>query len=76
MMLAYNVKLTDEETDGIASWLLVRTLDQAQRLARAMNDACIGLVDVTDCETIEYLCSAQQETDTEEYIASVLKRKN
>ena len=75
-MLAYNVKLTDEESDGIASHLLVRTLDQAQRLSRAMNDAQIGLVEVIDQETLDYLNSPEQETDTEEYIASVLKRKN
>ncbi len=75
-MLAYNVKLSDAESDGVASHLLVRTLDQAQRLSRAMNDALIGMVEVIDRDTLDYLNSAQQETDTEEYIESVLKRKN
>lgn len=76
-MLAYNVKLTDEETGApITSYMLVRTLDQAQRLSRAMNDALIGLVEVIDRDTLDYLNSPEQQTDTDEYIESVLKRKN
>lgn len=75
-MLAYNVKLSGEECCVISSWLLVRTLDQAQRLARALNDAQIGLIDVDDPETIEHLNSEQGDAETDEYIAAVLKRKN
>lgn len=75
-MIAYNVQLTDAESDGIASWLLVRTLDQAQRLSIALNDALIGMCEVTDPGTVEYLLGDTQDQETEDYIASVQKRKN
>jgi hypothetical protein len=69
MMLAYNVQLPFEGQEAEHAYLLCRTLEQAQRVSRAQNDALILLVDVIDSDMIEFLLSEDCDATIEEYLA-------